>query len=84
MSVGTASNTAQITVFVRLLGEGTEGFRPTKAFLMGGHMAKLLAVDGQDPEDEAWEFRPDAIVRFERRTRDGAKENVAIALPSSS
>lgn len=83
MSVGTASNTDQITVFVRLLGEGTEVFRPTKAVAMGSHIAKLLAVDGYDSEDEEWEFKPDSIVRFERRTLDGADENVAIALDSS-
>jgi hypothetical protein len=34
MSVGTGSNTKHLTVFVRLLGEGTPVFRPTNAVLL--------------------------------------------------
>lgn len=84
MSAGTGSNTKHLTVFVRLLGEGTPVFRPTNAVLLRPLVAQLLPTDGYDPEDEEWEFKPDSVVRFELRTLDGTDENVATELDSSN
>ncbi len=84
MSAGTGSNTKHMTVFVRLLGEGTHVFRPAKAVLMRPQVAQLLSTDEYDPEDEEWEFKPDSVVRFELRILDGTDENVATELDTSN
>jgi len=57
------SNT--IDVYVRLLNEGTEAFRPTRALDLGGGLFRLMAAPDYDPEDEEWEFLPDKTIRIE-------------------
>jgi hypothetical protein len=59
------SNINTVTVYVRLLNEGTEVFRPTRALDMGCGLFKILATPDYDPEDEEWEFLPNATVRIE-------------------
>lgn len=53
-----------ISVFVRLLDEGSEAARGTQAVLEGPNVCRLLPSPDYDPEDEVWEFLPGAIVRF--------------------
>jgi|LauGreDrversion4_2_1035121.scaffolds.fasta_scaffold213330_2 hypothetical protein len=50
------------TLFVRLLEEGTEVFRPTLAVPLGHEMFRLLPTLDYDPELEIWEFMPGSIV----------------------
>jgi hypothetical protein len=54
-----------IELHVRLLNDGTEVFRPTRALKLGGGLFKLVAPPGYDPADERWEHLPGATVRVE-------------------
>ena len=79
MSAAMASSTDMTHVYVRLLGEGTVVFRPTRATPIGQNTVRLLTPDGYDPEDEDWEFKPGSVVRVERRRLEGTEAYVAIA-----
>lgn len=54
------------TVYVKLLGEGTEVYRPVPAVLSDG-VYHLNAPQDYDPDDEFWEFPPGSKV-FYRET----------------
>jgi hypothetical protein len=58
------SSANKVQVYVRLLNEGTEVFRPTLAVELGEGLFQLLATLEYDPEDEEWEILPDATVRI--------------------
>jgi hypothetical protein len=67
------SNTRKITIYVRLLDEGTEVSRPTQAVDLGDGLFSLLATPDYDPIDEIWEFPPGSVVRIvERHGSSGA------------
>jgi hypothetical protein len=70
---------AETTVYVRLLAEGTEICRPTRALDEGAGLFRLLPPPDYDPEDEKWEFPPNSLVRVERRLSEGETILVAIA-----
>jgi hypothetical protein len=81
MSAARTSSTSIDCVYVRLLGEGTIVFRPTKATPIAQDTARLLTPDGgYDPEDEDWEFKPGSVVRVERRILEGAEVYVATSV----
>jgi hypothetical protein len=63
MSVEAVSSINQVTVYVRLLGEGTEVFRPSPAVALGEGVFRLIQPGDYDPEDEEWEFVPDSLVK---------------------
>ncbi len=67
MSAAAASNTDATTVYVRLLDEGTDVFRPSLAVALGEDTYELLRSESYDPEDECWEFEPGFRVRVVRR-----------------
>ena len=52
-----------VEIHVRLLDEGTDCSRPTKAINVGNGLFKLLPSENYDPKDENWEFPPGSIVR---------------------
>ena len=54
MSAATASSTD--TVFVRLVGESVDVWRPVVAASLGGGVYRLDPAPV--PDDEAWEFQP--------------------------
>jgi hypothetical protein len=54
-----------IELHVRLLNEGTEVFRQTRALKLGGGLFKLVAAPDYNPDDEMWELLPGATVRVE-------------------
>jgi hypothetical protein len=63
------------TVFIRLLDEGTDVWRPIQATNRGGGEYLLL---GTAPTDENWEFGPGDLVRcVPRRFADGTEGLVA-------
>jgi hypothetical protein len=63
---------AVIEIYVTLLDEGTECFRPTQAVILGDGLFKLMPTANYDPDDEHWEFLPGSIVRAkEVRNADG-------------
>ena len=72
-----------VTIYVRLLDEGTPTSRPTKAVQVGIDSFKLLATPNYDPEDEHWEFLPGSVVRCETRGHDGKQYLLAVGLGST-
>jgi len=64
-------------IYIRLLDEGTDVFRPTEAELMENGLFKLQPTSNYDPEDECWEFLPGTVVKGEQRKLGG--EEVLIA-----
>lgn len=56
--------TNRVRVYVRLLNEGTEVFRPTRAIALGDGLIKLMATPDYDSENEEWEILPEATVRI--------------------
>jgi len=79
MSAATASSTDRVTIYVRLLDEGTTVYRPASAVAEGPATYRLAATEGYDPEDEHWEFPPGSLVRAERRQLDGDEVLVAVS-----
>ena len=77
-----ASDTSDqtVTVYIRLLDEGTPTSRPTKAVQVGTDSFKLLATPNYDPEDEHWEFLPGSVVRCETPEHDGGRYLLAVRL----
>jgi hypothetical protein len=68
------------TIFVRLLDEGTDCWRPTVAEVLfnGGYL--LLPTEDYDATDEVWEFVPGTKVRIESRLLSGGFCKVATAI----
>jgi hypothetical protein len=79
MSAETISSTERRTVYVRLMGEGTEVYRPTEARVVGEETVMLLAPAGYDPDDEQWEFPPGTTVYCVTRNLRGQHVFVAVA-----
>ena len=73
---------ALVQIYVKLVGEGEPGTRPTQAFALGNGLFELLAADGYDPAVEIWEFRPGSIVRGVETHRAG--EVFLLATPFGS
>jgi hypothetical protein len=68
----------KIEIYVRLLNEGTEVYRPTSATPLKENKYKILPAPNYDPETEDWEFKPGSIVRGEKRKLSGGKVLVAV------
>ncbi|HEY3990022.1 MAG TPA: hypothetical protein VGM02_12040 [Acidobacteriaceae bacterium] len=54
-----------IELYVRLLNEGSEAFRPTRGLKLGGGLFKVVASPDYNPAIETWEHLPGATVRVE-------------------
>ena len=77
MSVATVSSTDAAIVYVRLLDEGTDVWRPVDAQRIGATTYRLS--DTPTPEDEVWSFQPGDIVVVE--LQDAADDHLmAVAL----
>lgn len=77
MSAATGSSTERATVFVRMLDEGTDVWRPVQAIRLGETTYRI--ADDPVPEDEAWVFQPGDVVVVEHR-QGGAPETTLIAV----
>jgi len=66
------------TIYIRLLDEGTEVFRPTEAEELAGGLFMLLPTPDYDPDDEHWEFGPGSLVRGVIRQLEGDAVLVAV------
>lgn len=67
-------NTEYSVVYVPLLGEGVDVWRPVPAMPMvidGQQAFILLRPAGYDTADEDWEYLPGMIVRCYQKNRDG-------------
>lgn len=72
------SNPEKVTLFVRLLNEGTDVSRPAEALDLGDGRFRLLPTANYDSEDEIWEFPPGSTVRAEVRTRQSGTYRLAV------
>jgi hypothetical protein len=69
---------SKTTIFIFLLNEGVEVWRPVEAELIEDGIYKILSVN-DDPDNEAWQFQTGMIVRCENKTfSDGETKLVAI------
>jgi hypothetical protein len=67
------------TIYVALLNEGTDVWRPVEAIpVKGGY--QLIAADGYDINLEEWEYPPGSNVRCEMRELSGGPTLVAVGL----
>jgi hypothetical protein len=65
------------TIYVPLLNEGLDVWRPVEARHLG-RGAYLIVDEDYDPEVEAWQFEPGTIVRCRTERREGRPIKVAI------
>jgi len=72
-----------VKIYVRLIDEGTEVFRPVSAERVGDCLYRLSAQPDYVP-DEKWEFVPGTIVEGEKRVLSGEEVLVATkAIPEA-
>ena len=57
------------TVYVALLNEGTDVWRPVEARSLGRNLFRLIGVD-EEVSDESWQFPIGAVVRCETKVFD--------------
>ncbi len=70
----------EVVVYVRLMDEGTDVWRPVPANALPDGTFKLTEPDGYDRDTETWEFPPHARVRcVSKKFADGDKALVAVA-----
>jgi len=55
----------KVDIYIRLLDEGIEVFRPTQAVELEKHTYQLLPAMDYNPLSEDWEFLPGTIVAGE-------------------
>ena len=78
------SNSDKIhTVYIELLDEGTDVWRPAKALLMNKNIYKILPPVDYDPDDEKWKFKPGSLVECEWKNKNGKKVLIAQSLVSN-
>jgi hypothetical protein len=65
------------TIFVYLLDEGTDVWRPVQAEHVSGDRYRIIGTNS-DPDDEHWEFQTGEVVRCEFRDLSGGKCLVAV------
>jgi hypothetical protein len=65
-------------LFVRLLDEGTEVFRPVEATDLGGGLYRILPFEDAVKDDEVWEFPPGSVVRTEVRCGEAGEYAIAV------
>jgi len=54
------------TIYIALLNEGTEVWRPVKARSIGNELYRIIGVE-EDVSDEIWEYQAGAIVKCKRK-----------------
>jgi len=68
------------TIYVKLLGEGTDVFRPVPAEKVADSVYLIDPSARYNVADEEWEFPPGSRVRVEERKLSGGRQRVAVAL----
>jgi hypothetical protein len=67
------------TIYVRLLNEGTEVYRPVLASQVGPTVYLISSDQPYNIEDESWEFPPGSRVRVVAQSRDGEPRLIAVS-----
>ncbi|MCX9076368.1 MAG: hypothetical protein OIN84_00180 [Candidatus Methanoperedens sp.] len=72
----------EATIYIRLLDEGVETWRPTTAEEVRPGVFMILPSTSFDPETETWEFTPGQLVECElqEKLNRGHPEKVLVAL----
>lgn len=78
MSAAMDSDTKTVDILVRLLEEGTDVSRPTKATVLQNGLYKILPTVGYNPDNETWEFPPGSVVSAEKRRDESGEYLLAI------
>jgi hypothetical protein len=65
-------------IYMQLLDEGVDVWRPVSAVDIGDGRFRLLPTPDYDPEIETWEFLPGSIVAVESRRLSGGVVPVAV------
>jgi len=71
-------------VYVRLLDEGVDVYRPVTSIKITETVYELDHPEGYDPDDESWEFLPGSKVRVERKLLEGESSLVVVGLFSDN
>ena len=67
-------NIREETIYIPLLNEGTDVWRPASALEVGPRTFVVLLTQPYDPEAEEWEFPPGSVVVCqEKSSSDGVK-----------
>ncbi len=77
MSAETASSTNVVEVYVPLLDEGTEVWRPTTGVLLAPDVVQVLPTADYDATLEHWQFPPGTKVRCVSENKGGRSILVA-------
>jgi hypothetical protein len=77
MSEEMGSCTDAVEIYIPLLNEGTEVYRPTKGLRLGHMVFKVLPTPGYSAEIEEWEFPPGTVVECKREKRGNREVLVA-------
>ena len=68
---------SNIEIFISLLDEGIDVWRPTQAKLVGPQEFLVLPTPNYNPETEHWEFPPGSVVECVLEHRDDGDIMVA-------
>ncbi|HLE10978.1 MAG TPA: hypothetical protein VI754_06985 [Bacteriovoracaceae bacterium] len=68
------------TIYVRLLNEGGDVYRPVPAEQIASDIYILGGADFHDPENEEWEFFPGSRVIVAKKVLSSGERLVAIAI----
>ena len=71
MSAAMDSSTRTQEIFIPLVNEGTDVFRPTLAVKLADNLNRVLATKDYDSTDEKWQFPPGTTVECAAENRNG-------------
>ena len=54
-------------IYIYLLNEGTDCWKPAYGEKIGVNLYKILSTDNYNPDDEEWQFPPGSLVRCEKK-----------------
>lgn len=72
--------TNSITIYIKLLDEGVDVYRPVDAICLSDGCYQLKGFDIFDPEDEHWEYLPGNVVKATTKEFNGKSILIAISL----
>lgn len=71
-------------VYIHLLNEGTDVWRPTQGIALGEDIYEILPTPEYDSDDENWEFPPGSLVKCVKQTKDDHQILVATSLATTN
>ena len=73
-----SENNPSVRIFVKLLNEGTDVWRPVEAVRIDEDVYQINRSNPYDPQDETWEFMPGTMVKCEMKNLGQGQQMVAI------